>query len=54
MKITPNLGPTFRIVYAVLGLVLIAASFVLPLETWARVALPVLGGISILTGATGW
>ena len=54
MKFSPNLGHRFRILYVVIGVVLVAATFAIGLEGWQRVILPILGGMAIVTGATGW
>lgn len=54
MKIVPNIGQPMRVGYVVIGLVLIVAPFAMALQGWERVILPVLGGVSIGTGAVGW
>ncbi len=54
VKMTPNLGPTFRVVYALLGAVLIAVPFVAGTPGWTRIVVPILGVLSIATAATGW
>ncbi len=54
MKIVQNIGKPMRIGYAVIGFALIVTPFALALHGWERVILPVLGGVSIVTGAIGW
>ncbi|MDX1439878.1 MAG: hypothetical protein R3284_08255 [Rubricoccaceae bacterium] len=57
MKISPNLGPRHRFLYVVLGVAMIAAPFMfsaLAEHGWIQIVLPILGALSILTGATGW
>lgn len=54
MKMTPNLGPTYRVVYALLGAVLIAIPFVAETPGWTRIVVPILGGLSIASAAVGW
>ena len=54
MKIRPNLGKTLRIIYISIGVVLVAGSFVIGMEGWERLIVPVVGGGSIATGAFGW
>ncbi len=54
MKLKPNLSNAYRILFGLVGLVLIGIPFAFSLEGWIRVLLPVLGALSIATGATGW
>ncbi len=54
MKIEPNVGNAYRILCVVVGVVLIAVPFALSLAGWIKVVVPVLGVLSIATGATGW
>ncbi len=54
MKIRANIGNKLRVFYVVIGLALIAGSFAIELEGWERLIGPVLGGVSIVTGALGW
>ena len=54
MKLLPNLSRTWRVIYAIVGLALILAPVVYTFSGWERVALPVLGVLSLVTGATGW
>jgi hypothetical protein len=54
VKITPNLGPTYRVLYAVFGAVLVAAPFVAVVPTWVRIVVPILGVLSIASAAVGW
>jgi hypothetical protein len=54
MKLLPNLSRTWRVIYAIVGLALILAPFVFTLPGWERIVLPILGLMSIFTGATGW
>ncbi len=54
MKIEPNLSNAYRILYVVMGSVMIAIPFALALGGWIRVVVPILGLLSIATGATGW
>ncbi len=54
MKLLPNLSKTWRVIYAIVGLALILAPVAFTLSGWERVALPVLGVLSIVTGFTGW
>ena len=51
---TPNLRPALRVLWCVAGLALIAVPFVTPIGGWMRVALPVLGLLTVASGATGW
>ncbi len=54
MPIKPNIGPTWRALYVVLGVVLIAVPFAASMEVAYRVALPIAGGILLATGLSGW
>ena len=54
MNITPNLGPTYRVLYAVSGVILICIPFVAGTPGWTRVVVPILGVLSIAGGAVGW
>jgi type IV secretory pathway VirB2 component (pilin) len=54
MKLVPNLSKTWRVIYAIVGLALILAPIAFTMSGWERVALPILGVMSIFTGATGW
>ncbi len=54
MKIRPNLGKTARIIYIAIGVVLVVGPFVIGLEGWKGLILPVVGCPVIATGAFGW
>ena len=54
MAIKPNIGPTWRALYVVLGVVIIAVPFAASMEGVLRIVLPVLGVASLAAGATGW
>ena len=54
MKITPNISVPTRIVYALVGSVLVAAPFVMGFGGWERIASPIVGGVILLAGASGW
>jgi len=54
MKITPNINVPTRIVYALVGAALVAAPFVMGFGGWERIASPIVGGITLLAGASGW
>ncbi len=54
MRITPNMTPTWRVLYAVLGLGLIVVPFVAPLAGWMRVVLPIFGVLALVAGGSGW
>ena len=54
MRIEPNVSMPMRAVYIVAGSVLIAIPFWAGLEGWVRLAVPVLGGVSIVVGLVGW
>lgn len=54
VNITPNLGTTFRVLYAVSGAILICIPFVAGTPVWTRVVVPILGVLSIASGAVGW
>ena len=54
MKIVRNIGKPMRIGYTFNGVALIITPFAMALRGWKRVILPVLGGVSIVTGAIGW
>ena len=51
---TPNLRPSLRVIWCIAGLALILVGFVAPIGGWLRVALPILGLLTIASGATGW
>ncbi len=52
--LTPNMGLSFRIIYGVLGVAMMAFPFVAPVEGWVRIAVPLLGVLTALAAATGW
>jgi hypothetical protein len=54
MKITPNLNNTWRVTYLVIGLALAVSPLVLSLSKVESIMLPILGAVSLLTGATGF
>ena len=54
MRITPNIGKPMRIGYVVVGAVLISAPFAVAMEPWERLALPILGTVTVVAGALGW
>ena len=54
MKITPNISVPTRIVYALVGSALVAAPFVMGFGGWERIASPIVGGVTLLTGTSGW
>lgn len=54
VNIKPNLGPTYRVLYAVSGVILICIPFVAGTPGWTRVVVPILGVLSIAGGAVGW
>lgn len=55
MKITPNMGKVSRVFYVVLGLVLVAVPFVwTTMPRWEMIVLPILGAVTIATGAVGY
>ena len=54
MPIKPNIGPTWRALYVVIGVVLIAVPFAASMEGALRIVLPVLGVALLASGATGW
>ncbi len=55
MPIKPNIGPTWRALYVVLGVALIAVPFVASMEgAVLRIILPILGVALLASGATGW
>ncbi len=54
MPIKPNIGPTWRALYVVLGVVLIVVPFAASLEGAMRVALPIAGGLLLVGGLSGW
>ncbi len=54
MRLEPNMGRTFRVFYVALGVVLIIIPFALTVPSWVRIAVPILGILSIATGLTGW
>jgi hypothetical protein len=43
-----------RVLYVAVGLALVAVPVLLGVQGGARWALPILGGLAIITGATGW
>ena len=53
MKITPNLGNKTRVLYVLIGLALTVGPFMIGLDGWLRVAVPILGLASIAGGASG-
>jgi hypothetical protein len=53
MKITPNLSKKARMFYVLVGLALAVGPFMAGLEGWLRVAVPILGLVSIAGGASG-
>ena len=53
MPIKPNIGPTWRALYVVLGVAVIAIPFVASMEGATRIILPILGVASLASGATG-
>ena len=54
MKFEPNIGKPVRIAYVILGLVMAAVPFAMGMEGWTRTVLPILGGVTLVTGAVGW
>ena len=54
MKITPNISVPTRIAYVLVGAVLVAAPFVMGFGDWERIASPIVGGVTLLSGASGW
>ena len=54
MKVEPNVGKAYRVFCIVVGVALCAIPFLLPLPAWVKVAVPILGIVSIATGLTGW
>ena len=54
MKITPNLGTTWRVFYIVLGLAFVASPLVWDSSKWESVLFPVLGGLTVIQGAVGY
>ena len=54
MALKPNIGPTWRVLYAVFGVAIIIVPFAAAMDVAYRVALPVAGGILLATGLSGW
>ena len=54
MKLEPNVGKTYRVSCIVVGVALCAVPFLLSVPIWVKVAVPILGIVSIATGLTGW
>ena len=54
MKIVPNIGTPMRIGYVAAGAALIAAPFVVGMEGWVRVVVPMLGALAVVEGLAGW
>ncbi len=54
MKIEKNVGNAYRILCVVSGVALCTIPFLLSVPTWVKVAVPILGILSIVTGLTGW
>ncbi len=53
MKITPNLGKKARVLYVLIGVALAVGPFIVGLDGWLRVAVPILGLALIAGGASG-
>jgi hypothetical protein len=54
MKVEPNLSTVWRVAFVVVGAALMVGPFLVSLGGWKWVVLPLLGVLSIATGATGW
>ena len=54
MKVEPNISTVWRVACVVGGVARIVGPFLVSLGGWERVVLPILGVLSIATGATGW
>lgn len=54
MKLEPNVGKAYRVFCLVVGVALCAIPFLLPVPTWVKVAVPILGIVSVGVGLTGW
>ncbi len=53
MKLEPNVGTAYRVFCIVVGVALCASPFLLSVPTWVKVAVPILGILSVATGLTG-
>lgn len=52
---TPNIGKPLRVSYVVIGLILVLLPLLKQgLDTWVKVAAPVVGLMALITGVTGW
>lgn len=51
---TANLGKPMRILYAIIGVMLIASPLLGGMKLWMQITLPALGVIAIITAASGW
>lgn len=54
MKFEPNMSKGYRVYCIVVGVALCAIPFLLTVPTWVEVAVPILGILSLATGAIGW
>ena len=54
MKLEPNVGKAYRVLCIVVGVALCAVPLLLSVPTWVKVAVPILGIVSVATGLTGW
>ncbi len=50
MKLEPNVGKAYRVFCIVVGVALCAIPFLLSVPTWVKVAVPILGILSVGTG----
>ena len=54
MRIVPNIGKPMRVGYVTIGVVMMAAPLAITMEPWQQVALPILGAVTVVSGAVGW
>jgi hypothetical protein len=51
---TANLGKPMRILYVIVGVAVVVTPLAMDMNLWMKIALPALGLLAIITGATGW
>lgn len=54
MRIEPNIGMGWRVLYVAVGLALVAAPWVMDFGGWEAIAAPLVGVVTVAAGGVGW